>query len=205
MNIRLMIFTVGFIIPPLVFGKIVEDSVKIMSGKSHYAWYFPNYIPVQYAGNIGLISAGIGYTARKQNYQLSLLYGYVPASLAGVNVHTITAKNIFPVYKLQVNNQNTIIPYLACGVSLEVNGRSFFSLPANMPEGYYRYPKSLHFIPSAGVKLHSTNRQFGFVRSLEFFAEVSTVDVYLWSRFISNEVRTYEIMSLALGIHLTTK
>jgi hypothetical protein len=160
------------------------------------------YVPVQFAGNIGLVSAGIGYRPLRDKYQLSLLYGYTPSSVSAVTCHLITAKNNFHIYQFHVSDTRTFIPYAAIGISLEVSGRSFFRQPDVMPDSYYDFPKSLHAIPSLGVKLrHKSLKLKGFYAT-EFFAEASTVDAYIWYKFQSNDVEVRDIVSLALGVHL---
>lgn len=178
------------------------DTLKSMSKKK---WYSPHYIPIQYAGNIGFLSTGIGYSARKDNYQFSLVYGYAPESIAGVQVHMLTAKNIFPIHRFYLDEQRTLVPYASVGVSLEVGGRSFFFLPSNMVKGYYDFPKSIHLIPAAGLKLRQMTERISFFQGVEFFAEATTVDAYVWYKVISDEVSIDQIFTLAVGINLLRK
>lgn len=160
------------------------------------------YLPVQFAGNIGFLSGGIGYRPLSDKYQLSLMYGYTPSSVSAVTCHLVTAKNIFHIYHFEISDRRTIIPYAALGISLEVSGRSFFKQPEHMPDSYYDFPKSLHAIPSVGAKLrHKTLKLKGF-HATEFFAEASTVDAYIWYTFNSEDIRVKDIVSLALGVHL---
>jgi hypothetical protein len=182
----------------------VEDSVKT-AVRQKRPWYTPHYLPVQYAGNIGFLSAGIGYGARKDNYQLSLVYGYASPSVAGVHIHTVTAKNIFHIYRFYLSEKRTLLPYAALGVSMELGGRSFFRQPSIMPDGYYDAPKSIHFIGSAGLKLRYMTTHFKPFRGFEFFAEASTIDAYVWYKFISDEVKMSQILSLSVGVHLLRK
>jgi hypothetical protein len=185
-------------------GAVEEDSLKSSAWKKR-PWFSPHYFPLQYAGNIGFLSGGIGYGARKDNYQLSLVYGYASPSVAGVHIHTITAKNIFPLYRFHLSKKQTLIPYAALGVSLEVGGRSFFKQPSNMPESYYDFPKSIHLIPAAGIKFRYITSDASIFRGYEFFAETCTVDAYVWYKFRSSEVKMRDIMSLAIGVHFLRK
>jgi hypothetical protein len=181
-----------------------EDSTKSSTWKKR-AWFAPHYFPVQYAGNIGFLSAGIGYGARKDNYQLSLVYGYAPPSVAGVRIHTLTAKNIFHLYRFYLSEKRTLIPYAGLGLSFELGGRSFFRLPKNMPHGYYDFPKSVHLVASGGIKLrYMTNNSKAF-RGVEFFTEACTIDAYVWYKFLSEEVKMRHILSLAVGVHFLRK
>jgi hypothetical protein len=190
----------------LAIGSTPEDSVRtdsIQTTKTTKArWYEPQYIPIQFAGNIGLLSVGIGYTRPRDHYQLSLVYGYAPAKFAGVRIHTVTARNIFHLYRHQMNRRQTLLPFAALGLSAELGGRSFFTQPDVMPYQYYRFPKSVHAIASAGLKLRQVTPRIKGFKRLEFFVEGSTVDAYIWYKFLSKDVRFRDILSLSAGVHL---
>jgi hypothetical protein len=164
-------------------------------------WYIPHFIPLQFAGNIGFLSTGVGYEARKQNYQLAIVYGYVPARFGGVSVHSFTAKNTFPIFRFFIDKIRSIVPYGAIGLNVEVGGKSFLTLPDNMPASYYDFPKSTHLIGSLGVKYrHVMNRPS--VRAVEFFAETTTIDAYIWYKTRSDAVKWRQILSGAVGANI---
>ena len=166
-------------------------------------WYLPRYVPVQFAGNIGLFSSGVGYTSRHENYEISILYGYVPQSLARSHIHTITARNVFPLTRFPLRNNRSLIPYVGLGLTVEVGGNAFFRMPAHFPEGYYNFPKNLHVIAYGGTKFrHLFHDDFRLLRGMEFYLEAGTVDVYVWYKTISNQIKFNEIFSLAVGVHL---
>lgn len=165
-------------------------------------WYVPHYIPVQFAGNIGFVSAGLGYTSNHENYQLSLLYGYVPSALGGASIHTVTAKNIFPLTRYLMSNNRTLIPYLGVGLTVEISGNTFFRQPDHYPKGYYDFPKNLHAIGYGGAMLrHLFPDDFRLFRGMELYAEAGTVDIYIWYRAMSSQIRLNQIFSLALGVN----
>lgn len=161
---------------------------------------FPQFVPVQFAGNVGFLSTGLGYESKRQNYQLAFLYGYVPSTFGGVSAHLISAKNTLHVLPFHIKDR-WFNPYTSLTVSVEVGGKSFLTLPENMPASYYDWPKSLHFLLSAGIKtqFEVSNRAF---RSIEVFGELNTVDVYVWYKFISKHVALNDIVSVALGVNL---
>lgn len=159
------------------------------------------FVPVQYAGNIGYFSAGAGYAAKRDLYQLSLVYGYVPPAIGGSRIHMVSARNVFHLYKLQTDLHHVLIGYACAGLSMEVGGKSFFSLPDVMPAGYYSFPKSIHLVPAVGIKLRREKMLNG-LSQVEFFSEISTVDAYLWYKAMSSEVRFSEILSVSAGVSL---
>jgi hypothetical protein len=165
-------------------------------------WYLPHYVPLQFAGNIGLISTGIGYSSHRENYHLTLLYGYTPASVAQTQIHTITAKNTFALKQWSLAGNSVLMPYLGVGLSVEVGGIAFFTMPPDYPKGYYDFPKNLHVIGSGGLNLrHLFENDKVFLRGMEFYVEGGTVDVYIWYKTISDEIKWNQIFSLALGVN----
>ena len=166
-------------------------------------WYMPHYVPIQFAGNIGFLSTGVGYNSTRNNYQLALMYGYVPRSLAHTAIHTITAKNNFPLLYHPLKNNQTIIPYLGLGLTMEVGGNAFFKMPSHFPESYYDFPKNVHVMAYGGVRLQRNfSDDIKFLRGAEFFAEAGTVDVYLWYKSMSHRIKFRQIFSLAIGVNL---
>ena len=168
-----------------------------------HQWYVPHYVPAQFAGNIGLFSLGVGYSSNHDNYHINFLYGYVPSSVAGTEIHTITAKNIFPLTRYGMKSGQTLIPYLGIGLTVEVGGNAFLRMPSHYPEGYYDFPKNVHVIAYGGARLqHLFQEDFKLLRGMEFYCEAGTVDIYLWYKAMSNHIRLNQIFSVALGVNL---
>lgn len=166
-------------------------------------WYEPHFIPLQFAGNIGFLSTGVGYTSNNRNYQLALMYGYVPQSVAKSTIHAITAKNNFPFGIYGLKNNKTLIPYLGLGLTVEVGGNAFFRMPSHFPESYYDFPKNLHVIAYGGARLqHFFDEDVRWLRGMEFFGEAGTVDVYLWYRTISRQIKFRQMFSVAIGVNV---
>lgn len=182
-----------------VYAELIDSTE--MTSTSRTRRFAPHFVPMQFAGNIGFLSAGIGYENRRQNYQLSIVYGYVPASMGGVRVHSLTAKNTFPIYRFHIDKNRLLAPYAAIGLNVEVGGRSFLRLPDNMPAGYYDFPKSTHLVGSLGLKYkHAMGGNS--VDAVEFFAEATTIDAYIWYKTMSDEVKWRQIVSAAFGVNI---
>jgi hypothetical protein len=181
---------------------IINDTLALRKKARFRRAIAPEYIPIQFAGNIGWLSSGVGFRNRNDNYQLSVVYGFVPASQSVVRSHLITAKNIFHLFHFPVRDRVTLLPYASIGISWEVGGRSFFWQPENMPPGYYDFPKSVHAIPALGLKYRRDGSKLKPFKGLEVFLEVTSVDAYIWYKFMSDEIEMHQILTLACGIHL---
>jgi hypothetical protein len=196
----IFIAAIGMIISQFVLASNENDTTdtETVNQRRRYA---PHYIPIQYAGNVGFLSTGVGYVTPRDKSHFSFQYGFAPASIAGIQIHTLTFRNVFHLYKYNVN-ESTFIPYVSLGLSLEVGGRSFFFLPSNMPKSYYKFPKSIHLIPAIGLKLRRPTKEIKALRAVELFAEATTVDAYIWYKTICKEVRMTQIVSLSIGVNL---
>lgn len=166
-------------------------------------WYAPDFAHIQYAGNIGFISGGVGFSSRLRNYQLALLYGYVPKAVANVRIHTLTARNTFPILRYPLKNSQTLIPYVGLGLSFEVGGNAFFLMPSHYPESYYDYPKNMRVLAYGGAKVQQIFQEdWHGLRGVEFFAEAGTIDLYVWYKAMSREITLSQVFSLAVGAHI---
>ena len=179
-----------------------EDTLAVKKQKQLRRFLRPDYLAMQFAGNIGFISAGAGFMDQHDRYQLSIVYGYVPAHYGRVPGHLVTAKNVFHLLQSDIGNHYRLIAYGSVGISLEVAGRSFFFQPDNMPRGYYDFPKSIHAIPALGLKFRRQSIKLKGFEGVEFFAEVSTVDAYVWYKWISRHVEFHDILSMSCGVNL---
>ena len=196
----MIIALIGLVGRQFAFGNNPGDSTEAEAVRSVNR-FIPHYVPIQYAGNIGYISSGVGYIATRDKVHFSLQYGFTPESVGGINIHTLTFRNVFHLFRYQINRQ-TIIPYAGLGLSWDMSGRSFFFLPDNMPKGYYKFPKSVHLIPSLGIKIRHPANLGKVLSAVELFAEATTVDEYVWFKVISREVTMAQIVTLSLGVNL---
>ncbi len=165
------------------------------------AWYYPDYVKTQYAGNIGLFSVGFGYQFLNNHLYSEILYGYVPESISKAEkIHTITIKNTFPVYTKKINeiNLSAITGFTA---SFETGNNSFLKLPDKYTKGYY-ITNAIHFTLFIGAKIHKSFINPKTIKAVDLYFESGTLETYLWFAITSKEVKINEIFSSAIGINL---
>lgn len=164
-------------------------------------WYIPDYVKVQFAGNIGLVSVGAGYEFFKKKLYSELLYGYVPESVSKADkIHLITIKNTFPILKKEIGNDYTLSPIAGFTASLDIGTNSFTTLPNRYPSGYY-LPNAVHFTLFTGVKINKNFNNSKIFKSADIYFEVGTVESYLWYAITSKEVKINDVFSTALGVN----
>ncbi len=184
----------------LVFsGAFAQDTALIKTKKR--AWYLPDYAKIQFAGNIGFLSAGIGHQFLNKHLYSELIYGYVPASISKAEkIHIITIKNTFPIWSKKIK-EVTLSPITGFTTSFETGNNSFLKLPDKYPKGYY-VTNAFHLTLFIGAKVHKDFMNSKIIKGADLYFELGTVETYLWYGIISTEVKVNKIFSSAIGINL---
>jgi hypothetical protein len=189
-------FSVSVIL--LFFIKSYAQEPNLAKEKS---WYVPDYVKVQFAGNIGLVSVGAGYQLFNKVLYTELLYGFVSESVSKSDeIHLITIKNTFPIFRKELGKNFTISPIAGFATTYEIGANSFTTLPSIYPEGYY-VPNAFHFTLFGGAMVHKDFKDSKMIKGADFYFEVGTVETYLWYVITSKEVSTSDVFSTSIGIN----
>ncbi|WP_282073045.1 hypothetical protein [Polaribacter atrinae] len=182
----------------LLFNNILAQEGPIIKEKS---WYVPDYVKTQFAGNIGLFSVGAGYQLFDKVLYSELLYGFVPKSASKAeNIHLITIKNTFPIYRKKIGENLTITPIAGVATTLDIGTTTFTTLPSLYPDGYY-VPTAFHFTFFGGVMVHKDFKKSKTFKGVDFYAELGTVETYLWYAIATKEVNLIDVFSTSIGVN----
>ncbi|PQJ73379.1 hypothetical protein [Polaribacter butkevichii] len=182
----------------LLFSNIYAQEESIVKEKS---WYVPDYVKAQFAGNIGLFSVGAGYQLFDKVLYSELLYGFVPKSASKADdIHLITIKNTFPLFRKKIGDNLTLTPIAGIATTLDIGTTSFTTLPKKYPEGYY-VPTAIHFTLFGGVMLHKDFKKPKLFKGVDFYAELGTVETYLWYALATKEVDLVDVFSTSIGVN----
>ena len=182
----------------LFFTKLYAQEPHLVKDK---AWYIPNYVKMQFAGNIGVVSVGAGYQLFDKVLYSELLYGYVPESVSKADkIHLITIKNTFPVFRKEIAKNLTITPIAGFTTTIDIGTTTFTTLPSKYPDDYY-VPTAFHFTLFGGVMIHKDFINSKMTNGVDFYVEMGTVETYLWYGITSKEVGLSDIFSTSIGIN----
>lgn len=159
----------------------------------------PDHVRLQYAGNIGLVSAGLGYNFINDRLQLTIMDGFVPASIAGNNINTIALKGSYDILQLHVARK-TLAPYAGLATMFETSGNGVYkTLPARYIDRKYYQMSAFHLAVFAGGKLAlPVGTRQG--QKLELYAETGTLDSYIYY-YCKNEILNFtDMFSMAIGV-----
>jgi len=184
--LKIIILFLGF--APLAAQ--VSDSVD--QGRSRLVYY-----KTQFAGNLGLISAGAGYEFPVRKLWIDMSLGYLPKHVNGVRVFTLSLK---PAYKVADFDIKRIESgwYLGTAINYSFGRNIFGSMPDYYPLDYY-WPNAFHFNPFAGTRLSLKKDEYKKNKTY-FYAELGTVDYEIWFALKNRQVNLVDIFNLGFGI-----
>lgn len=172
-------------------------------------WNFliPTQFITQYAGNMGVVSAGVGwdYGCHRQ-FETNLLFGYLPKFRSRGSKMTMTLKQNFVPWRLPVGNDFNFEP-LSFGLYVNtVFGSEFWEKqPKRYPDKYYPFLSTKIrinvFVGERFTVVVPQNRR-KFIKSLTAFYEVSTCDLYLRAMVQDHNVSLWDIVGLSIGMKI---
>ena len=163
----------------------------------------PTYTKFQYAGGMGLINAGIGWSyGKNKQWETDAYLGFIPRYSSDKSKITMTLKQNFIPWRKDLNERWTFEP-LSCGIYFNtVFSEEFWTQePDRYPRGYYNFSTRVRTHIYLGQRLcfHIPNKKRLFARSITAFYEISTCDLYVVSAF-TNHLNPDDYLRLSFGL-----
>ena len=181
---------------------LLVTSEKISAQKKEFKIKSPDHIKVQYAGGMGFISIGAGYHTKNQKLEADLYYGYLPESIGGIRIHSISAKIIWiPMHSVSIKKYQ--VEPLMTGLIVNYSfGKQYFSFnPPYYPFSYYSFPTAIHAALCLGSRIGFNFPPNTFVSRVSFYYEILSFDREIIS-LVSNtkSLSITDIVTLSLGV-----
>ncbi len=194
-----------------IYVEQVEEShydKRVHRYRKHWDALIPTQFVIQNAGNMGLLSAGLGWNYGKRGkWETHLLFGFIPKHKSPRAKMTMTIKENFIPWSIDLKRGWRFEPLSTSFYVNTVFGGEFWkSQPDRYPDGYYFMSTKLHLNVALG-------QQFTFEiprekrkgsKSITLFYEISTCDLYIRSKFLDHSVPWKDILGLSLGVKLQT-
>jgi hypothetical protein len=167
-------------------------------------WYVPHQANLQFAGNLGLFSGGLGYTLFRQKLQIDLLYGYTPRFQAEKGLHALTLKAAYHPFRKSLNHKYFFEPFkIGTGFNYAFGSQFFTSLPDRYPDNYYWWSSSLRFTPFIGTTLiRQIGKENRVIKNIQVYTELGTHDLAIVSWLTNKNLAFGKVLNLALGIKM---
>lgn len=154
----------------------------------------PDYINLQYAGNLGLASVGVGYISENEKHNFGLSYGFLPSWVNSVEVHTISVKGTFHFIKHKLSKNAFVNGYGGTDLLYSITNNTYLKFPGYFPSDYY-FANAIHFAPFLGIKIGSrkTITKFSYI-------QLGTLDYYLFNRIKYRRSKFSDCLNLCMGL-----
>lgn len=177
---------------------------RIHRYRRYWGAIIPTQTVLQTCGNMGLVSLGVGWDYGKhRQWETQLLIGFIPKYDSSRGKVTMTLKQNFIPWSMPMGHGWSFEP-LECGLYFNtVFGKDFWTKqPSKYDSGYY--PFSTRIRPNIFLGERFTvdvpENKRKFVKSVTFFYELSTNDIYFMRFFRNGSAPFWDTFGLSLGI-----
>jgi hypothetical protein len=164
--------------------------------------YLPDYVKFQFAGGIGFLSSGVGYTFFNHKLDITLFYGYVPKAFSLDDLHSISLQLTAKLIQIPLSNEMVLLPLNFGWFAHHTFGSEYWvTLPDNYPDDYYWWSPGRN----AGVflggeiktKLLSNKTP---ASGTAFYIRVGTRGLYISSKFDNSSIPLNDIIEFGFGV-----
>lgn len=201
-----IISLIFFLLSPTLKASNDESPIHMHAQKYRARWaaLIPTHAVVQNAGNMGLVSAGLGWDYGNEKWETQLLFGYIPPYESNRGKLTSTIKQNFIPWNVSLGQGWALEPLTSSLYINTVYGSEFWrSQPSRYPAKYYQFLSTKFRLNIAlGQRITRTcfpSRKVG-LKSISLFYEVSTCDIYVRSFFIGSDTPWTSLIGLSLGL-----
>ena len=176
---------------------------RVEGYRSMWESLMPTYTKLQYAGGMGLINAGFGWSYGKNNqWETDILFGIIPKYSSDNAKLTFTLKQNYIPWRKKLNDSFTFEP-LECGLYFNtVFSDEFWTKePDRYPKGYYNFSTRVrtHVFVGQRLRFNIPDKKRVFARSITAFYEISSCDLYVVSAF-TNHLNLDDYLRLSFGL-----
>lgn len=193
-------------IPSDSLQRLIRYERRLTRMQEHWQRLIPSYGKIQYAGNMGFMSVGGGWSyGKNRQWETDLLIGFIPKYESDAAKVTLTLKQNFMPWKWHLNKQVFIEP-LTCGLYLNTVLHNDFWVrqPDRYPKGYYWFSTRIRTNAYIGQRITvkiPPHKRF-FAKSVTLFYEISTCDYYILSHVGNSGYPLHELISLSFGLKM---
>ena len=205
-GLMLLLFSPGSFAQQDSIVKPIKYDKRIHRYRGHWEKLIPTHTKVQFAGNMGLLSFGTGWDYGKKNqWETDVFLGFIPKYDSKRTKVTMTLKQNYMPWSLNLGRGFSTEP-LTCGIYFNtVFGNEFWvHEPDRYPKGYYGFSSKIrsHIFLGQRLTYHIDPQRRYTAKSITFFYELSTCDLYLISAATNSYLRPRDYLSLSFGLKL---
>jgi len=187
----------------LVFGRTeIFSQNEQNKDTSKYTFFLPDYVKLQFAGGIGFLSLGVGYTFFRQKLDVSYFYSYIPKKISSDDLHSVSLQFTTKLLRIKINKNINLLPLNIGWFIHHTFGEEYWiKLPSHYPNDYYWWSPGRNAGVFVGgeikTKLLSNKTP---ASGTAFYFRIGSRGLYIASKFKNSSIPLDEIIELGFGI-----
>lgn len=165
----------------------------------------PDHYKTQFAGSIGVVSLGPGWTyGRKQQWETDLMFGFLPKFESERHKLVFTVKQSYVPWRLRIGQSPWVVQPLSCSLFLSsvLNEKFWTREPDRYPKGYYGFSTRIRANLSLGQRImfDIPDVSHWLVQDISLYYELGACDTDFCTFFGDRSIKFKQILSLAIGV-----
>lgn len=185
--------------------------------RQHWDAIIPRQAILQYAGNVGLISMGVGWDyGRHHNWETHLLLGFLPRYNSQRAKVLLTLRESYRPWGIRIGNHRQLVGRstradltynpLAIGMALNTvfSGEFWTRQPERYPAGYYWFSTRMRFHLTLGQQLtrtFTTDNVLG-LHGYAAYIDIGTTELDIIYKIQNHWVPVRDILHFGVGVKL---
>ena len=199
---RLFLSLLLFLVFSFASWSQTKHDSKFESYKSRWNRLIPTQLKGQFAGSMGMLSAGAGWSyGKRRQWETDFMLGFVPGNKYEEGHTTLTLKETYTPFRIHLGKDFHLEPLTVGLYMTKIFGEYFWSsLPEKYPKGYYFWAVNTRFNFAMGQAVTIPCNSKRLSRSISAFYEVNTNDLYLISAVGNQSIKLKDIIGLSIGV-----
>lgn len=182
---------------------LLKYQKRIETAKDHWMKLLPNISVVQYAGNIGFFSVGMGWDyGKRDRWETHLMLGILPKEVMSDNMLTLTIRENLCPWEIKFNEHVSWNPAnFSLALNTVFNDEFWYTETERYPGDYYRFSSKVRIQLGLGGQFNLYLKDNKMLTDrLSFYYEVSSYDLAIISYVPNRYLEFYDIIALGIGL-----
>ena len=196
-------FKSGFIVILIfAFSENGDSQNLTLTDSLRFRKFLPDYVKFQYAGGIGFISTGAGYTFLNDKLDVSFFYSYIPYMISEDDLHSVSLQFTSRLLHYNLSENAEVLPLnIGFFVHHTFGNKYWIRQPAHYPDNYYWWAPGRNAGLFIGGEI-KTKLLSGITPAsgTAFYFRVGSRVLYLVNMVGNSEIPFHEVLELGFGL-----
>ena len=169
---------------------------------SKYKIFLPDYVKMQFAGGIGFLSTGVGYTFLKDRMDITFFYGYVPKFAATDDLHSVSMQFTSKLLRFKIGKNAELLPLNVGWFLHHTFGSEYWiKLPAHYPAEYYWWSpgRNAGIFLGGEIKTKLLSKKTP-ASGTAFYVRIGSRGLYIASKVENSSIPLSDIIEFGFGV-----